>query len=130
MKYVILIYSNPESRAIWNETPAADRAVGLRAYAQLNAELKASGELVAGEALADRTRSFRVTAGRGRPVRTDGPFAETKEYLAGVYLVDCAGDERVAEIAGRIPEAAFGLVEVRPVTGLDDFLTAGADGPN
>jgi len=52
---------------------------------------------------------------------TDGPFAEVKEYLAGIYVVDCDSIERAVEIAGRVPEAEHGLVEVRPVLSLDAF---------
>jgi hypothetical protein len=51
----------------------------------------------------------------GRTITTDGPFAELKEHLAGFYLLDCESIERAVEIAARIPEAALGLVEVRPV---------------
>ena len=46
---------------------------------------------------------------------TDGPYAEAKELLAGFFLLDCDGPERAVEIAAQIPEAAFGLVEVRPI---------------
>jgi hypothetical protein len=52
---------------------------------------------------------------------TDGPFAESKEFLAGFFLVDCASLDRAIEHASRIPEAASGLVEVRPVMSLGDF---------
>jgi hypothetical protein len=52
---------------------------------------------------------------------TDGPYAEVKEYLAGFFLVDCATIERAIEQAVRIPEAALGLVEVRPIMGLDGW---------
>jgi hypothetical protein len=49
---------------------------------------------------------------------TDGPFAEAKELLAGFFLVDCDRAERAIEIAARVPEAEYGLVEVRPVLSL------------
>ena len=52
-------------------------------------------------------------------LRTDAPLAEAKEHLAGFYLIDCADPERAAQIAARIPEAAFGLVEVWPVMTYD-----------
>ena len=54
----------------------------------------------------------------GQTVSTDGPFAEAKELLAGFYLVECEGIDRAVEIAGRLPEAEFGLIEVRPVLDL------------
>jgi hypothetical protein len=123
VKYLVLIYSNPESRAIWDRMAQQDRATGLDAYAALNEELAASGELVVTEALADPAQTTRVTVREGQALTTDGPFAEAKELLAGFYLVDCETRERAVEIAARVPEAQLGLVEVRPVlSSLDDFL--------
>ena len=52
---------------------------------------------------------------------SDGPYAEAKEHLAGFFLVDCVDEARALEIAGRIPEAPLGLVEVRPVMDLSSF---------
>lgn len=62
-----------------------------------------------------------VSIVEGQRMTTDGPFAESKEFLAGFFLVDCASLDRAIEHASRIPEAAFGLVEVRPVMSLGDF---------
>jgi hypothetical protein len=115
VKYLILIYTNPEARKVWQSLSDDERAEGLNAYARLNEDLAASGELIATEALADAelTRQLRVRAGRA--TTTDGPFAEAKEQLAGFYLVDCETEERALEIAARIPEAEIGVIEVRPV---------------
>jgi hypothetical protein len=120
VKYLILIYNNPETMKLWESLPPEQRAVGLRAYEVLNDELRASGELVATEPLSP-TKVTRVTSRDGRASLSDGPFAEVKEHLAGFYLVDCASEERAYEVAGRIPEAAFGLVEVRPTLDLRDL---------
>ena len=114
MKYVILIYRNPQSRQVWESFMGPDRVRGLKAYARLNEELSASGELVVTQALADSALGKRVSVRDGRAMTTDGPFAEVKEELAGFYLVECDTPERAIEIAARIPEAALGLVEVRP----------------
>jgi hypothetical protein len=121
MKYVILIYSNPASRQLWAQLSGEQRGAGLRAYAALNEDLAASGELIVSEALADAALATRVTVTDGQPLTTDGPFAEVKEHLAGFYLVDCETTERAVQIAARIPEAALGLVEVRPVMTLAAF---------
>ena len=51
----------------------------------------------------------------GQVVTSDGPFAESKELLAGFYLLECESMGRAVEVAGRVPEAELGLVEVRPV---------------
>ncbi len=123
MKYVILIYSNPESREIWANIPADQRRTGLEVYEALNAELEASGELIVTEALVEPASAKRVSVSEGRTVTSDGPFPEAKELLGGFYLIDCDSEERAVEVAARIPEAQLGLVELRPVMGsLEDFL--------
>ncbi len=115
MKYVILIYSNPESRKMWESFSADEQAAGLAYYQSLTDGLAGSGELVASERLADPAETIRLPAREGAPISSDGPFAEVKEVLAGFYLVDCGSPERALEIARRVPESELGLVEVRPV---------------
>jgi hypothetical protein len=118
VKYLILIYNNPESRAAWVGLTAQQQAFGLDAYDALDKDLTASGELVASERLADPANGRRVEMRDGRAFASDGPFAETKEQLAGFYLVDCADMDRAIEIAGRIPGVPPLELEVRPVMGL------------
>jgi hypothetical protein len=122
MKYLLLIYHNPGARQVWEAFSEAQRAEALAAYAALNEELAASGELIATEALADPQHGKRVAVRDGRLVASDGPFAEVKEQLAGFYLVDCESMDRAVAIAARIPEAAAAQIEVRPImtyTGLE-----------
>jgi hypothetical protein len=115
VKYLILIYSNPASREIWAGFSDDQRAEGFRYYAALTDELAASGELIVSEALADASLATRVSVRDGQTLTSDGPFAETKELLAGFFLLECESVERAVEIAARVPEAEFGLVEVRPI---------------
>ncbi|HYJ73020.1 MAG TPA: YciI family protein [Actinomycetota bacterium] len=115
MKYLILIYSNPASREIWEGFSDDQRAEGFRYYGALNEELAAAGELIVTEALADPSLTTRVSVRDGQVVTSDGPYAESKELLAGFFLLDCESLDRAVEIAAQIPEAAFGLVEVRPI---------------
>ena len=118
MKYMILISSNPASRQIWESFSAAQRAEGWKRYAALTEDLNASGELIVSEALADPSLAKRICVREGQVMTSDGPFAEAKEHLAGFFLVECESIERAVEIAARVPEAALGLVEVRPVMNL------------
>ncbi|HEX4700735.1 MAG TPA: YciI family protein [Pseudonocardiaceae bacterium] len=119
MKYVILIYGNPASRAAWQGFSDQERAAGLGIYAALNEDLNQSGEMIVSERLADPDMAKWVSVRDGATMTTDGPFAEVKEQLAGFYLVDCDSFERAVQVAARIPEAGFGIpVEVRPVYGL------------
>jgi hypothetical protein len=121
VKYLILIYSNPKSREVWDGFSRDQRAAGLREYEALHESMVASGELIVSEALADPSLAKRVTAREGQTIVTDGPYAEAKEHLAGFFLLECASMERALEQAARIPEAALGLVEVRPIMALDGW---------
>jgi hypothetical protein len=115
VKYLVLIYSNPASREIWESFSDEQQAEGFRYYNALAEELAASGELIVTEALADASLTKRVTVRDGQTLTSDGPFAEAKELLAGFFLLDCDSPERAIEIAARLPEASFGLIEVRPI---------------
>jgi hypothetical protein len=121
VKFVILLYGNPAARELWERASAAGLGDALAVYAELNRELTESGELIACESLAGGgLRLAGLTP-------TDGPFAEAKEVLAGFYLVDVASMERAVEIVRRIPEAAAGTAEIRPVRDLAALLGHRAD---
>jgi hypothetical protein len=113
MKYLLIIHNNP---ALVETLPPAELEAMMDAHVPFQAALRETGELVGFAALADpsQARVVRTPAG-GAPVVTDGPYLEAKEHLAGFYVVDCATPERAAEIAGMMPEAAYGGVEVRAV---------------
>ena len=119
MKYLILIHQNPGVREQFAAMPAEAQAQarGMQAYYDLNEELAGTGELISAEALADETTATVLSLRTGSVVASDGPFAASKELLAGFYLVDVSSRERAVEIATRIPElqAGAGSVEVRPV---------------
>jgi hypothetical protein len=115
VKYLVLIWSNPASRGIWEGFSDEQRADGFRYYAALTEELAANGELIVSEALADASLTRRVSVRDGQTLTSDGPFAEAKELLAGFFLLEVESEQRAVEIAARVPEAGLGLVEVRPV---------------
>ena len=115
MKYLILIYSNPKSRAVWEEMTEAQRMDFGRGHYALSDELAESGVLVASEGLPDPSHGTRVSVRDGRTIASDGPFAEVKEYLAGFYLIDCDTLDEAVAVAARVPDAIRGEVEVRPV---------------
>lgn len=108
MKYVVLIYSNPDPwghpTSAYTEggraLPETERAERDRRFDALLQEISASGEFVTAEALAapETSRLF-TEAEAGRPIATDGPYAEAKEHLAGFFLLDCATRERAEELA-------------------------------
>ena len=121
MKYMILIYSNPQS---WvhpmflhqrEQLSDAERKSRLGQLGDLLQEIAESGELVGSGALSDPLNTRTVTVREGAPEVTDGPFGEAKEQLAGYFLVDCESMERATEIAARFPDARDCAVEVRPL---------------
>jgi hypothetical protein len=125
MKYLLLIYSNPESwgHPIFLHTKeglamsAGDRDAMADELERLITEISDSGELLSLEALADPVTARTVRVRDQVPAVTDGPFVESKEQMAGVFVLDCATPERAEEIAARFPDARFSAVELRPIMG-------------
>jgi hypothetical protein len=115
VKYVILIHSNPTTRRVWDEMTDEQRAQFGPAHMDFGAELAAAGVLVHSEGLADPSLGKAVWLDNGEVMTTDGPYAETKEYLAGFYVVDCETIQQACAHAARLPEAGYSQVEVRPV---------------
>jgi hypothetical protein len=112
MKYMLLIYENPDTREIF----FSDAGKGLMEEVDaVMKELTESGELIGGEALADPAKTKAVRPKDGVPVVTDGPLAEAKEHFGGYLLVECDSEERAVEIATQWPSLRFGAMEVRPL---------------
>ena len=120
MKYLILIYSNPVSREIWEGFSDDQRAEGFRWYAALGQELAASGELIVTEALADPSLTTRVSVRDGQVVTSDGPYAESKEHLFSFYLIDVADLDEAIKWANKCPAAPVGTIELRPIQEFPD----------
>ena len=111
MKFMLLIYENPESR----EAFFADDKLRAQMNAYVDG-LRESGELIGGEGLADPSTARVVRSENGLPAVTDGPFMEAKEYFGGYMTIDCDDIERATEIARGFPPALVGgAVEVRPL---------------
>ncbi len=115
MKYMILIHSNEQSLALWDTLTDEQRADLGRGHMKLTEELAEAGELVASEGLADPALARWVAVRGGETITSDGPFAESKEHLAGFYLIDCDSLDRAVEWAAKVPDAHLREVEVRPV---------------
>jgi hypothetical protein len=115
VRYLVTIYNNDETEAAFASPVEAEIT---QAHEAVQAELKASGELVDTQVLS--MRDARVV--RSTPegvVATDGPFTEVKEWVGGFYVLECDHIERAVEIAGRFVEARYSPIEVRRL-GFDD----------
>jgi hypothetical protein len=111
MRYVCLIYFDP--RQVFNGSPEANAV--LAEVGPHDADLRASGRLLSAEALTLPHEAITVRVREGKLAATDGPFLETKEMLGGFVLVEARDLNEAVEIAGRIPLAKLGAIEVRPV---------------
>lgn len=115
MKYVCLVYAE---EAKLNALPQSDVDRLIDEVGANDAELRASGHLVLAEALEQVHAATTVRVRNGKLSATDGPFAETTEQLGGFILIEARDLNEAIRIAGRIPGARLGSVEVRPVIDL------------
>jgi len=112
MKYMILITLNP---AAMEGLSKAENDELMAKFEPFLEQLRESGELVGSQALAGPDDTTVVQVRNGAVVQTDGPYLESKEFLAGYYLVDTATKERAIEIASQVPDAHLNTMEVRQV---------------
>jgi hypothetical protein len=111
MKYMLLIYADPTI----GPTTQSEGEQMLAEYGKFTQEIIDSKELVAGDRLRDTDTATSVRVRAGVTSTTDGPFAETKEFLGGYYVVEAPDLDRAVELAARIPGARYGTIEVRPI---------------
>lgn len=109
MKYMLLIYMDEKAMT------QGEREHCYAESTQLAHDLHASGQYVSASPLQPVATATSVKVRQGRRLITDGPFAETREQLGGYYLVDAGNLDQAIGIAGRIPGARLGTVEIRPV---------------
>ncbi|MEV6229562.1 YciI family protein [Saccharopolyspora shandongensis] len=112
MKYVAMIYGN---QAKWDSYPAEKWPEAIAKQDAFNKRYRETGELIGAYGLADAANAQLIRRKDGAPVVTDGPYLETKEYLASFYLLDCESLERAQEIAAEMPFADAEPVELWPV---------------
>lgn len=114
MKYLCLVYG--EEKAL-ETMPDSD----CLAY---DAALRESGHCIASEALQPVHTATTVRVRNGKVSITDGPFAETKEQLAGFYLVEARDLNEAIQLAAKIPPACMGSIEVRPIRPIREMARA------
>ena len=115
MKYLALVYF--EEKAI-KALPQAEWDALNRECMACGEGLRGSGNMIAGEALQSVDTATTVRVRNGKLMATDGPFSETKEQLAGFYLLEARDLNQAIQLAGKIPPARYGSVEVRPIRDL------------
>ena len=111
MKYLCLIYLNEQEM---DALPAAEMNSLNARHLDLNDDLRASGHFIEAEALEPAATTACIRVRNGKAAVTDGPFAESKEMVAGFYLIEARDMPEAVQIAARFPSAPHGRVEVRP----------------
>jgi hypothetical protein len=112
MKYLLLIYGN---EAAMQSASKADIDQVHAAYMAYTEALQKSGVLVGGERLQRSSAATTLRISDGKTKVLDGPYAETKEQLAGYYMVDVPDLDAALSWAARCPGASYGVMEVRPL---------------
>ena len=114
MKYLCLVYLDEKRLA---ELPDED-------CVEFDTAIRNSGHCIASEALQSVHTATTVRVRDGRTSITDGPFAETKEQLAGFYMIEARDLDEAIAIAARIPPARVGSIEVRPIRPIRETVAA------
>jgi hypothetical protein len=109
VKYMLLIYADEQ---VWTDS---ERQQCYQDSTQLAHQLKARGQYLAANPLQSVSTATSVRVRQGERLVADGPFAETREQLGGYFLVEAENLDAAIDIAGRIPGATKGTVEVRPL---------------
>jgi hypothetical protein len=112
MKYMLLVHHDEETFGKFSETK---REQMLEESVQLTHQLHANGKYLSASPLHPASTAAIVRVREGKRFVTDGPFVETREQIAGYFLIDAKDLDEAIGIAARVPGARIGTVEVRPV---------------
>ena len=112
MRYLMLICTDESADTA---TSPEEAAASMAEYGAWMEEMGKRGVLQGGERLRPTTDATTVRVRDGETLTSDGPFAETKEQIGGYFLVEGKDLDEAIEIAGKIPGARFGSIEVRPI---------------
>jgi len=116
MKYAMLIYSDQSAwQSLSEEESARQRAESMPRWIALFEEIGKADPNVIGRELASATEAKVVRVVNGQTVVTDGPYAETKEQLGGVFVTELADLDEAIRLAALVPAAEYGTLEIRPL---------------
>ena len=112
MQYLLMLYAE---EAQWTKMSKAEQEQGAAAYGAFTEALKKAGALVGGNRLQMSSSATTVRNTNGKSQVLDGPFIDSKEQVAGYYLIDVPDLDAALSWAGRCPGANHGVIEVRPL---------------
>ncbi len=120
MKFMLIVHHNEDA---FEKMEKETRQQLLTESIELTHQLHATGQYVHASPLQPAATAVMVRMRKGKPLVTDGPFIETREQIAGYFLIDARDLHEAINIAARVPGARIGTVEVRPlieITGLPE----------
>ncbi len=112
MRYMLLIYA---SEADYSQLTSEEQTAIMQSHGIFAQEAMQRGILMGGAPLQHTSTARTVRVRKGKALVVDRPFAETKEQLAGTYILECKNMDEAIELAAKIPDALYGSVEIRPV---------------
>jgi hypothetical protein len=112
MQYLLALYVEESG---WEKMTPEQQKQGVAAYAAYTEALKSAGVLINSNRLRPSSTATTVRAANGKTQVLDGPFADSKEQLAGYYLIDVPDLDKAMSWASRCPTAQHGVVEVRAI---------------
>ena len=112
MKYMLLVCHDEQA---WGKVSETEQQRALDESVQLTHQLHSVGQYLDAAPLLPTSTATSVRVREGKRLVTDGPFAETREQLAGYFLIEARDLDEAIDIAGRVPGARWGTVEIRPV---------------
>jgi hypothetical protein len=118
MKYALLIYAAEKD---WTERSKEEQGGIYNEYWGYTTELKKSGKMLSCEPLDPTSTATTIRVRDGKTVATDGPFADTKEQLGGIYVIDVKDLDEAMAWASKIPDARNGSIEIRPLMNVPEM---------
>ena len=112
MKYVCLVY---QDEVLLQKMPKEEMGKLSAEYKAFGEAIQKSGQLILGQGLQPTHTATTVRVRNGKTLTTDGPFAETKEQLGSLFLIEARDLNDAIQVASRIPSARLGSIEVRPI---------------
>ena len=118
MKYILLVYDN---EVVFDKIAKEEQQEILAESVRLTHELHANKQYLSASPLQPAASAAVVRVRQGKPFVTDGPFVETREQIAGYFLIHAKDRDEAIGIAARVPCARIGTVEVRPLIEITDL---------
>lgn len=112
MKFICLSYLGPIN---WNTMSESDRKASMAEFFAYDAELRKNGHMIGGEGLQDARNAATLRCENGKVLVTDGPYAETKEQIAGYFILEASDLNQAIHLMSKHPAVRGGAIEIRPV---------------